>query len=95
MTADEWLGLVAWLSERGVRLTADVAVRYGSALQRHSADKVRQALGRVLERQRPFTLEAIIGELRQTSSKYAPILAQRHRDLFPSGCPNKECDLCR
>lgn len=95
MTPEEWLGIVSWLADHDVKLTADVAVKYGAALRHHDTEKVRQACAVLVEKRRPFTLHALTSELRKPSSKYAEILEDRHRALYPNGCPNQRCDLCR
>lgn len=94
MRPEEWLGIVHWLSEHDVKLTADVAVKYGAALQRFEADRVRQAIGRVLDHGQ-FTLRAVQDDLGHPSSKWAGIIGERHRTLFPNGCRTEDCDLCR
>lgn len=94
MTSDEWLGIVSWLASKDVRLTADVAAKFGVALQRHTADQVRIALGRLIEHGYPVTIQTVNREIRSKRSRWRAPLEKRHRELFPRGCGSPICDLC-
>lgn len=94
MSPEEWLGIVRWLNDHGQRLTADTAVRWGAALKRFDAQRVFQACVSIHERGTKLNPSAIVSEIRSRPSKYAGILAQRHLELYPNGCPAPYCDLC-
>lgn len=95
MSSDEWLGIVRWLSEQGVKLTVDVAAKYGVKLKRFDADKVRQACASLVQKRQAVTDQRIVAEIRRgPASKYAGLLETKHRELYPRGCPNQFCDVC-
>lgn len=94
MSPEEWLGIARWLADNGVRLTADTVLRWGKALARFDTQKVFQACVALEGRGAEVNPKAIVSEIRSRPSKYAPILAKRHLELFPNGCPAPHCDLC-
>jgi len=95
MTSDEWLGIVRWLSEKDINWTVDVAAKYGVALRRYEADRVRQALTRLIDAGAPLHLQALHGQLKTRPSKWSRRLEDTHLRLYPNGCPSRHCDICR
>lgn len=94
MSPEEWLGIVRWLSDHDIRWTADVVVKYGAALKRFPVEKVFQAATALQARGASVYPGAIVKEIRSRPSKYEPILAKRHLELYPNGCPSPICDVC-
>jgi hypothetical protein len=95
MTSDEWLGIVRWLSEKDINWTADVAAKYGVALKRYEADRVQQALTKLIDVGAPLHLQSIHGQLRTRPSKWSRRLEETHVRLYPNGCASRHCDICR
>lgn len=94
MSPDEWLGIVHWLAENDVRWTVDIATKYGVRLKGYDADRVRQAMTYLLDQGTSITDQRVLAQLRRPSSKYAKVLEESHRRVFPIGCRNRNCDLC-
>ncbi len=93
MNSDEWLGIVAWVNQRVDRKwTVDQAARMGVLFRSFDASAVRGAISRLLDRSEDLTPRSIKAEMH--ASKYGGILEAKHRQLYPRGCANVECDLC-
>lgn len=94
MSPDEWLEIVNWLEEHQIRVTADVAAKYGVALKGYDTDQVAAAVGRLVANRNQITLAGIKREIRTKASRWRAPLEKRHRELFPSGCRSPICDIC-
>lgn len=95
MSPDEWLGIVAWTSQRVRRgWTVDQAARIGLALKGYEPEAVKAALDRLIRRDKPLDLRSIKTELHRKPSKFASILEKRHVELFPNGCESRWCEIC-
>lgn len=94
MSPEEWLEIVRWVESQNVRITADVAAKFGVALKQYDAEQVGNAVGRLVSNKNAITLAGIKREIRAKSSRWREPLERRHRELFPSGCNSPICDIC-
>lgn len=94
VTPEEWLEIVRWVESQDVRVTADVAAKFGVALKQYEAAQVSTAVGRLVANKNALTLAGIKREIRSKSSRWREPLEKRHRELFPHGCNSPICDIC-